>query len=585
MKKKILSALVSSALILTTVPGIPVLAEEDGENQHMVTFVTDGHYEVEDATKFSGGNDYYVMVDDGEAVAEPESPDIEVFSSKDPLLGFYGWATFPAETIYSYSNLNEYFYDFDEPVTRDITLYALSSGKFNAWCYDLDNEELTPECGTFSYEVVTSEGVQYLSDTSYGASLATLLDTKVKLIATPADGYSFVGWSTSDSTDDIVSTHDELEFTYTGFVEYYALFEKVHDVNVTIYFGTVEEGYEDSLSLTVPSDTTYEDITAREDFGDKLHNHRTTDDNVITYFNLTKPISSFTTIYDITDSDDILDTDTFHEDTEIYVSVLIPVDSVEVTITPPTVGDPIDTPLKMEFTKDSHSIFRAKNFGYGDLSDEEFLETDYDAWFEINPAAGYFYSDKLTEDTFKINGVKKLLEVDSADGYAMVYATVTAATKTVEEPVISDIKCVEGANMAIAPATVSAVEFRFKSETDDSQTFDLFDGIIVDKVPVPEISPDTGAVNWTARKGSVIITLSADFLKTLSEGTHTLTVVFKNGTVSSTTFTIVASAATSVPSTGESMSSSTVLGMSLISAALLGAGALIVCKKKKGEEV
>lgn len=239
----------------------------------------------------------------------------------------------------------------------------------------------------------------------------------------------------------------------------------------------------------------------------------------------------------------------------------------------------------MEFTKDSHSIFRAEKFGYGDLSDEEFLETDYDAWFEINPAAGYFYSDKLTEDTFKINGVKKLLKVDSEEGYAMVYATVTAATKTVEEPVISDIKCVEGANMAIAPATVSAVEFRFKSETDDSQTFDLLGGIEVDKAPVPEISPDTGAVNWTARKGSVIITLSADFLKTLSEGTHTLTVVFKNGTVSSTAFTIVASAATSVPSTGESMSSSTVLGMSLISAALLGAGALIVCKKKKGEEV
>lgn len=589
MKKKVLSALVSAALIMTALPGVPVLADpgEPEETQHTVIFVTDVHYEVAGATQFSGegNNDYYVMVDDGDTVDEPTSPAIEVFSSKDPRLGFWAWSYLPGEALYDYNQLQSNIYDFDTAVTDDVTLYALSSGNFDLWCYDLNKDEKSSECGTFSYNVIVNNGVENLPDGAYGASPVTLLDTKVVLTATPADGYSFVGWSTSDSTDDIVSTHDELEFTYTGFVEYYALFEKVHDVNVTIYFGTVEEGYEDSLSLTVPSDTTYEDITAREDFGDKLQNHKTTDDNVITYFNLTKPISSFTTFYDITDSDDILDTDTFHEDTEIYVSVLIPVDSVEITITPPTVGDPIDTPLKMEFTKDSHSIFRAEKFGYGDLSDEEFLETDYDAWFEINPAAGYFYSDKLTEDTFKINGVKKLLEVDSADGYAMVYATVTAATKTVEEPVISDIKCVEGANMAIAPATVSAVEFRFKSETDDSQTFDLFDGIIVDKAPVPEISPDTGAVNWTARKGSVIITLSADFLKTLSEGTHTLTVVFKNGTVSSTTFTIVASAATSVPSTGESMSSSTVLGMSLISAALLGAGALIVCKKKKGEEV
>lgn len=589
MKKKILSALVSSALIMTALPGVPVLADpgETEETQHTVIFVTDGHYEVAGATQFSGegNNDYYVMVDDGDTVDEPTSPAIEVFSSKDPRLGFWAWSYLPGEALYDYNQLQSNIYDFDTAVTDDVTLYALSSGNFDLWCYDLNKDEKSSECGTFSYNVIVNNGVENLPDGAYGASPVTLLDTKVVLTATPADGYSFVGWSTSDSTDDIVSTHNEYKFTYTEHVEYYALFEKVHDVELTIYFGTAEEDYKDSLKITVPSNTTIEEIEGREDFTNKLQSHKTTTDGAITYFTLTKPISEYKTTMDLPVSDYYLHSDTVNKDCEIYVSVLIPVNSIELTITPPTIGDPIDTPLEMEFTKDSHSVFRGINFGYGDLSDEEFLDTDYDVWFEIDPAAGYFYSDKVTKDTFTINGAKELNNFEAKETYAMVYATVTAATKTVEEPVISDIKCVEGANMAIAPATVSAVEFRFKSETDDSQTFDLFDGIIVDKAPVPEISLDTGAVNWTARKGSVIITLSADFLKTLSEGTHTLTVVFKNGTVSSTTFTIVASAATSVPSTGESMSSSTVLGMSLISAALLGAGALIVCKKKKGEEV
>ncbi len=592
MKKKILSALVSSALILTAVPGVPAFAAESEEpgdetTQHTVIFVTDGHYEVAGATQFSGegNNDYYVKVDDGDTVDEPTSPAIEVFSSKNPSLGFWAWSYFPGEALYDYNQLQSNIYDFDTAVTDDVTLYALSSGSFDLWCYDLNKDEKSSECGTFSYNVIVNNGVENLPDGAYGASPVTLLDTKVVLTATPADGYSFVGWSTSDSTDDIFSTHNEYKFIYTEHVEYYALFEKVHDVELTIYFGTAEEDYKDSLKITVPSNTTIEEIEGREDFTNKLQSHKTTTDGAITYFTLTKPISEYKTTMDLPVSDYYLHSDTVNKDCEIYVSVLIPVNSIELTITPPTIGDPIDTPLEMEFTKDSHSVFRGINFGYGDLSDEEFLDTDYDVWFEIDPAAGYFYSDKVTKDTFTINGAKELNNFEAKETYAMVYATVTAATKTVEEPVISDIKCVEGANMAIAPATVSAVEFRFKSETDDSETFDLLGGIEVDKAPVPEISPDTGAVNWTARKGSVIITLSADFLKTLSEGTHTLTVVFKNGTVSSTTFTIVASAATSVPSTGESMSSSTVLGMSLISAALLGAGALIVCKKKKGEEV
>ena len=55
------------------------------------------------------------------------------------------------------------------------------------------------------------------------------------------------------------------------------------------------------------------------------------------------------------------------------------------------------------------------------------------------------------------------------------------------------------------------------------------------------------AKNYTAVSGSTIVTLSADYLKTLSAGNHTLTVVFNDGDCS-TNFTVQTAGSSTTPS-------------------------------------
>lgn len=85
--------------------------------------------------------------------------------------------------------------------------------------------------------------------------------------------------------------------------------------------------------------------------------------------------------------------------------------------------------------------------------------------------------------------------------------------------------------------------------------------------------------NYTAVKGSVVVTLSADYLNTLSVGEHTITFRFSNGADVTTSFTIKAAGKDS-PATGEATSVWT-LGF----ACLATAGAVIsLMKWRKKEE-
>ena len=95
----------------------------------------------------------------------------------------------------------------------------------------------------------------------------------------------------------------------------------------------------------------------------------------------------------------------------------------------------------------------------------------------------------------------------------------------------------------------SASEFHFVRGVNDNVTFDHFIGINVDDVWV---DPS----NYTARRGSVIVTLKQDFLNTLAEGTHTITAMFDDSEPLTKTFTITKTAAgngkrNGVPNTGE----------------------------------
>lgn len=87
-----------------------------------------------------------------------------------------------------------------------------------------------------------------------------------------------------------------------------------------------------------------------------------------------------------------------------------------------------------------------------------------------------------------------------------------------------EYKVIEGANGTWKQNSDGTLTFRANGE------FSKFTGVKVDDQLVD-------AKNYTAVSGSTIVTLSADYLKTLSTGNHTLTVVFNDGDCS-TNFTV-----------------------------------------------
>ena len=84
---------------------------------------------------------------------------------------------------------------------------------------------------------------------------------------------------------------------------------------------------------------------------------------------------------------------------------------------------------------------------------------------------------------------------------------------------------------------------------------------------------------YTATKGSTIITIKKDFLSTLPAGEHEVQVVFNDGSIS-TKVTIAAKA--SVPSTGEVTGPATYIGLALIvTACVCGTGVVLLKKRKE----
>ena len=93
--------------------------------------------------------------------------------------------------------------------------------------------------------------------------------------------------------------------------------------------------------------------------------------------------------------------------------------------------------------------------------------------------------------------------------------------------------------------------------------------------------------NYTAKEGSTIITLKASYLNTLSTGTHTVEILWTDGSAN-TTFTIKANTTDNKPSsgtdkkddapkTGDNTSSVWLFILSILS----GTGLIITVKKRR----
>ena len=110
-------------------------------------------------------------------------------------------------------------------------------------------------------------------------------------------------------------------------------------------------------------------------------------------------------------------------------------------------------------------------------------------------------------------------------------------------------------------------------------------GILVDGKAVPE-KDSSGRANWTAAKGSVVISLQPAYLATLPDGDHTLTAQFDDGDGVSVSFKIPAKAQptpdkTIIPATGDGAGRG---AMALSAAALASLCALAGCAARRRRE-
>ena len=135
-------------------------------------------------------------------------------------------------------------------------------------------------------------------------------------------------------------------------------------------------------------------------------------------------------------------------------------------------------------------------------------------------AEGYCFT---TDTKLKING--KYYDYDTSDYDPMLqypnggYATMWVDTNLTITPTAagdSDYKIIEGANGTWTQNSDGTLTFRANGD------FSKFTGVKVDGTLID-------AKNYTAVSGSTVITLKADYLKTLSGGTHKITVVYTDG--------------------------------------------------------
>ena len=107
----------------------------------------------------------------------------------------------------------------------------------------------------------------------------------------------------------------------------------------------------------------------------------------------------------------------------------------------------------------------------------------------------------------------------------------------VEERIIPSVdveyRCVAGDGSSLTFGSGKTLSFVFKRNVDDETSLSHFTGISVDGEVVDKS-------NYTAKPGSVIVTLEPSFTKTLSVGDHTIEAMFDDGENAAASFTVTA---------------------------------------------
>ena len=150
---------------------------------------------------------------------------------------------------------------------------------------------------------------------------------------------------------------------------------------------------------------------------------------------------------------------------------------------------------------------------------------DGKGFVDINRANGASYTTGVTD--LGCNGFKYQCVISNAVGSVTTAAvTLTVTDKIAPTPTPDPYRIIEGANGSWTQSTDGSGSLLIRGNGEFSKFLNVkVDGTIIDPT------------NYTAREGSTIIELHADYLKTLSEGSHTFEIAWTDGTAS-TGFTV-----------------------------------------------
>ncbi len=297
---------------------------------------------------------------------------------------------------------------------------------------------------------------------------------------------------------------------------------------------------------------------------------------------------------DITDDDDT-DDDTIVDDTtaDDTNDVVDPVKAVidMITALPEADKVTIDDAVKINDARREYALLSSdEKAQIGDalkqkLDDDEYaLLKCYLAEF-IGIADNLIeeYGDKMSDETKSaldkaLADAKTAAENKEATRDQVESATdvLFTALQTADEELSKIYEITEGENSSWSKGSKDKLVFRFIQcgiEDDAFESFLAAGGKIY--IDDAEVSSD----NFTAEKGSVIISIIPELLETLSVGEHTLTIKFENSVSFSTKF--IVKAASDVPATGETVSYVAIAGASLI---LLAGAAFVIRERMVREE-
>ena len=199
--------------------------------------------------------------------------------------------------------------------------------------------------------------------------------------------------------------------------------------------------------------------------------------------------------------------------------------------------------------------------------------------FLLDNYPDYLSEELISEMNENLDNGKKVLDMDSPSFEEVLDANhaLIESFWAASEIIGLHFTVVDGADGIVwLTNSDSGLTIRIKQEGYEDYAYELFlyagEVLLIDGEEFPE-----GAVKTS--KGSLIIEIIPDFLKTLSVGEHKLTVKFDNGVTMDLVITIKDAA--DVPASGESISSALYIGAAML---LLAGAGFVVSKRLARKE-